>query len=63
MLIQLSTYTVVTVVDSICVQNFYYETVAVGKNVINFKLNVRFSVHIDNKKKDFLILGLGPTIF
>ena len=35
---------------------------SVGKNVIIFGVDMRSSVHIDNqKKKDILILGKGPT--
>ena len=30
-----------------------------GKNVIIFGANMSFSLHIDNKKKDILILGKG----
>ena len=32
-----------------------------GKNVIIFAGNMSSSVHIDNKNKDILILGEGPT--
>ena len=32
-----------------------------GKNVIVFGVDMSSSVHIDNKKKDNLILGKGPT--
>ena len=32
-----------------------------GKNVINFAVDMSSSVHIDNKEKDILILGKGPT--
>ena len=32
-----------------------------GKNVINFGVDMSSSVHIDNKNKDILILGNGPT--
>ena len=32
-----------------------------GQNVIIFGADISFSIHIDNKKKDILILGLGPT--
>ena len=31
------------------------------KNVISFGANMSSSVHIDNKNKDILILGEGPT--
>ena len=32
-----------------------------GQNVIIFGLDMSSSTHIDNKKKDILILGVGPT--
>ena len=32
-----------------------------GKNVIIFEVDMSSSVHIDNKKKDISILGIGPT--
>ena len=32
-----------------------------GKNVVILGVNTSSSVHIDNKKKDILILGFGPT--
>ena len=32
-----------------------------GQNVIKFGVDMSSSVHIDNKKKDLLILGEGPT--
>ena len=32
-----------------------------GKNVIIFGVDVSSSVHVDNKAKDILILGEGPT--
>ena len=31
------------------------------RNVITFGVDTSSSPHIDNKKKDFLILGKGPT--
>ena len=34
---------------------------SVGKNVIVFGVNMSSSVHINNKKKEILILGKGPT--
>ena len=34
---------------------------SMGKNVIIFGVDMSSSVHIDNKKKYFLILGKGPT--
>ena len=33
----------------------------VGKNVIIFQVHMSSSVHIDNKGKDILTLGKGPT--
>ena len=33
-----------------------------GQNVIIFGLGMSSSAHIDNKKKDILILGKGPTL-
>ena len=32
-----------------------------GKNVIIFGADINSSVHIDNKGKGILILGVGPT--
>ena len=32
-----------------------------GKNATIFGVDMSLSVHIDNKKKDILILGKGPT--
>ena len=32
-----------------------------GKNVIIFGADMSSSVHVDNKGKDILILGEGPT--
>ena len=32
-----------------------------GQNVIIFRVDMSSSTHIDNKKKDILILGKGPT--
>ena len=34
---------------------------SMGKNIIIFEVDMGSSVHIDNKKKDILILGIGPT--
>ena len=33
----------------------------VGRNIIIFVPDMSSSLHIDNKKKDLLILGKGPT--
>ena len=32
-----------------------------GQNVIIFGVDMSFTTHIDNKKKNVLILGIGPT--
>ena len=32
-----------------------------GHNVLIFGVDMSFSTHIDNKKKDILVLGKGPT--
>ena len=32
-----------------------------GKNFVIFGVDMSSSVHVDNKKKDILILGKGPT--
>ena len=40
---------------------FSFPTGGFGKNVIIFEADMSSSVHVDNKKKDILILGEGPT--
>ena len=42
-------------------QTFSIPTGGFGKNVIIFEADMSSSVHVDNKKKDILILGEGPT--
>ena len=32
-----------------------------GQNVLIFEEDMSFSTRIDNKKKDILVLGMGPT--
>ena len=39
----------------------FFTDETIGKNVIIFGAEVSASVHIDNKNKDFLIPGEGPT--
>ena len=34
---------------------------SMGKNAITFGADMSSSLHIDNKKKDILVLGFGPT--
>ena len=41
--------------------NFSFPGGEFGQNVLIFGVNMSFYVHIDNKKKDLLILGKGPT--
>ena len=48
------------VLDSIRIE-FLLPDGSVGKNVITFGVDMSSSVHIDNKGKDILILGKGPT--
>ena len=45
----------------ILVQNFYLQLEAIGKRSLFFGANMSSSVHVDNKGKDILILGEGPT--
>ena len=40
---------------------FSFPTGGFGKNVLIFVLDMSSSAHVDNKKKDILILGEGPT--
>ena len=41
--------------------SFSFPSVGYGQNVLIFGVDMSFSAHIDNKKKDILILGMGPT--
>ena len=41
--------------------SFSFPNGGFGQNVIIFGLNMSSSVHVDNKKKDILILGKGST--
>ena len=34
---------------------------SVGKNIVIFGVDMSSSVHVDNKKKDILIIGKGPS--
>ena len=40
--------------------NFSFPVSGYGQNVIIFGVDMSFSIHIDNKKKDILILARGP---
>ena len=41
--------------------NFSFPGTALGRNVIIFAVDMKSSTKIDNRKKDILILGKGPT--
>ena len=57
MLILVNMDIVVMVLDLIHVHNIYFQTVSGGKNVIILGADMSSSVHIDNKKKNILVLG------
>ena len=40
--------------------SFTFPSGKFGQNIIIFELDMSSSVHVDNKKKDILILGKGP---
>ena len=42
-------------------ETFSFPTGGFGNNVIIFAVDMSYSIHVDNKKKDILILGEGPT--
>ena len=41
--------------------SFSFLSCGFGQNVLIFGIDMSFSGHIDNKKKDILVLGVGPT--
>ena len=41
--------------------SFSFPSGGFGQNVLIFGVDMSFSTHIDNKKKDILVLGIGPT--
>ena len=41
--------------------SFSFQDSGFGQTVLIFGVDMSFSVHIDNKKKDILVLGKGPT--
>ena len=41
--------------------NFSFSGGGYGQSILIFGVDMSFSVHIDNKKKDILVLGWGPT--
>ena len=40
---------------------FSFPSGGFGQNMLIFGVDMSFSAHIDNKKKDILVLGKGPT--
>ena len=42
-------------------EGFSFPSGGFGQNVLIFGIDKSFSTHIDNKKKDILVLGIGPT--
>ena len=51
----------VTELDLIEDQALQFPGVGFGQNVLIFGADMSSSAHIDNKKKDELVLGIGPT--
>ena len=41
--------------------SFSFPSGGFGQNVLGFGVDMSFSAHIDNKKKDILVVGIGPT--
>ena len=41
--------------------SFSFPSGGFGQNVLIFGVDMSSSAHIDNKKKDILVLGKGPT--
>ena len=41
--------------------NFSFPSGGFGQNVLIFGADMSSSIHIDNKKKDILVLGRGPA--
>ena len=39
----------------------FHQAIGFGGNCIIFEVDMSSSVHVDNKKKNILILGEGPT--
>ena len=49
------------VLDLIGIEGFSFPGTGLGRNAIIFGVDMSSSTKIDNKKKDILILGKGPT--
>ena len=41
--------------------SFSFSSGGYGQNILIFGVDMSFSAHIDNDKKDILVLGFGPT--
>ena len=41
--------------------SFSFPSVGFSQNILIFGVDMSSSAHIDNKKKDILVLGKGPT--
>ena len=42
------------------IDKYGYSGYGFGQNVLIFGVDMSFSAHIDDKKKDILVLGIGP---
>ena len=49
------------VIELDLIGSFSFPGCRFGQNVLIFGVDMSFSAHIDNKKKDILVLGIGPT--
>ena len=53
--------TLVMELDWIMESSFSFPGGGFGQNILMFGVDMSSSTHIDNKKKDILFLGKGPT--
>ena len=53
--------TLVMELDWIMESSFSFPGGGFGQNILIFGVDMSSSTHIDNKKKDILFLGKGPT--
>ena len=60
-MISISTNILDMVLDLIHVELFIFPSGKLAQNVIIFGVDMSSSLHVDNKKKDILIIGEGPT--
>ena len=61
MLILINIDIVIVVLDLIYVCNFHGQTIVGVKKVVTFGVNYSSFVHVDNKRKDILVLGEVAT--